>query len=117
MFRVIIAGSRFFNNYNFLKRKCEKILENKKKVTILSGGCRGTDKLGEDFAKEKGYDLEVYLAEWNIHGKAAGPIRNTEMVDKADALIAFVGKGSVGTKDVIKKAKNKGLLIREIKIQ
>ena len=116
-FRVIIAGGRDFNNYPLLKAKCDNILAEKATthhIVIVSGAARGADSLGEKYAQEHSYTIERYPADWNTHGKAAGPIRNAQMANSADALIAFWDGKSHGTQSMINIAKAKGLLVRVI---
>jgi hypothetical protein len=79
-FYMLIAGSRTFNNYELLKERCDFYLQNQKGVIhIVSGGARGADALAERYAKEKGYELHVFPADWDRYGKAAGYIRNEQM--------------------------------------
>ena len=116
-FRVIIAGGRDFNDYPLLKAKCDNILADKTathRIIVVSGAAKGADSLGEQYAREKGYTIEQYPADWNAHGRAAGPIRNTQMANSADALIAFWDGQSKGTKSMINIAKTKGLGVRVI---
>jgi hypothetical protein len=116
LFKVIVAGSRNFCDYELLKRKLMFLLKNKSKndVEIISGGAKGADYLGERFAKENGYNLRIFKANWNKYGKKAGPIRNTEMVEYADALVAFWDGKSKGTAHVIDFAYFNCLAIRVI---
>ena len=116
-FRVIIAGGRDFNDYPLLKTKCDNILADKTtthRIIVVSGAAKGADSLGEQYAREHGYAIEQYLADWGMHGKAAGPIRNAQMANSADALIAFWDGQSKGTKSMINIAKRKGLGVRVI---
>ena len=111
-FRVIIAGGRDFNDYALLKAKCDNILAEKTathRIVIVSGAARGADSLGERYAREHGYTLDSHPADWNTHGKAAGPIRNAQMANSADALIAFWDGKSRGTESMIWLAKKYGL--------
>ncbi|MDC7251016.1 MAG: hypothetical protein PQJ49_13970, partial [Sphaerochaetaceae bacterium] len=82
------------------------------KITIVCGQARGADTLGEWYGKEKGYDIRYFPANWNLHGKKAGYLRNSEMADYADCLIAFWDGQSKGTEHMINLAKQKGLKIR-----
>ena len=91
-YRVIIAGCRDFYNYVTLKERCEYYLQNKMKthnVIIVSGHAPGADSLGEKFAADHNLQCELHPADLERHGRAAGPIRNEEMAEVADALIAF----------------------------
>lgn len=117
-FKVIIAGSRGFSNYKLLKEKCNEYLREKRKeydIIIISGGARGADFYGEKYAQEEGFSLEVFPANWNKFGKSAGFIRNEQMAEVADALIAFWDGKSNGTKHMIEIMEDKKLLVRVIK--
>lgn len=110
-YKVIIAGGRHFDNYTLLKEKCDFYLQNKLmecQVIIISGHATGADALGERYAQERGLPLDAHPADWNKHGRAAGPIRNAEMAEVADALIAFWDGQSRGTANMINLAKSKG---------
>lgn len=113
-FRVIIAGGRYFSNYELLRTfvdmKLSRITE-EKPIEIVSGGATGADALGERYAKEKGYLLRRFPADWKQYGKAAGVRRNKEMAQNADALIAFWNGESRGTKNMIEEARAAGLLV------
>lgn len=91
--RVIIAGSRDFDNYQLLEQTCDELLKGKE-VNVLCGMAKGADMLGFRYAKERGYKILRYSANWNKYGMAAGPIRNRKMADNADLLIAFWDKQS-----------------------
>lgn len=117
-YRVIIAGGREFDDYGLLKDKCRYLLSSKivtNKVIIISGHAKGADNLGERFAKEFRLQYEIHPADWGRHGKAAGHIRNAEMAEISDALIAFWDGKSHGTAHMIKTAQTKGLKVTVIK--
>ncbi len=114
--RCIVAGSRNFSDFDFLKLKLDRIFRNTKSLTILSGGARGADALGEMYANFYGYDLEIFKADWDLYGKRAGIIRNMEMGDSADALVAFWDYKSRGTQHMIEYAKKINLKVRVVKI-
>ena len=105
--KLIIAGSRNFEDYEVLKRRIDvlpfEITE------IISGNARGADSLGEWYAAENEIQVRVYPANWSKYGKPAGYIRNKEMAEVADALIAFWDGKSKGTKHMIDIALDKGL--------
>lgn len=120
IFKVIIAGSRDFNDYELLKFKTTHILQNiiakGEEIIIISGTARGADQLGERYALEMGYKLERYPAKWDIYGKRAGYLRNQQMAEVADAAIIFWDGKSRGTKHMIDTARSKGLQYRVIRI-
>jgi hypothetical protein len=109
MKRFIIAGGRDFSDYEYLKEKCFNILPND--CEVVSGGAKGADYLGERFAKENEIQIKKFPANWNLHGKSAGPIRNKQMAEYADALICFWDGESRGTKNMIDEATLRGLEI------
>jgi predicted Rossmann-fold nucleotide-binding protein len=116
-FKVIIAGSRGFSNYKLLKETCDDFLRNIKKeynIVIISGGARGADKAGEKYASDEDLDLEIYPADWKKYGKSAGFMRNEQMADIADAVIAFWNGESHGTKHMIDIAEEKGLNVKVV---
>ena len=114
MFRVIIAGSRTFTDYAFLKSKMDLLLsKTNQDISILCGKARGADTLGERYAKEKGYKIEYFPADWDKYGKSAGVIRNKKMASSgADALVVFWDGKSKGSLNMISVAKEYGLQIR-----
>lgn len=103
VFKVIIAGSRDFNNYEYLKQKCDTLLENKRKtheIIIVSGGAKGADTLGERYAKERGYKILIFQPQWKTYGRSAGIRRNNQMADAAQAAIIFWDGSSKGSKNM-----------------
>ncbi len=113
-YRVIIAGCRDFDDYALLKQRCNYYLQEKMvthNVIIVSGHASGADALGERFAEEHGLPCETHPADWKSHGRAAGPIRNKEMAECSDALIAFWDGKSKGTKSMIEHAQRMGLRV------
>jgi hypothetical protein len=107
--RVIIAGSRGFNDYVKLSGVCDFLLQDQTDIEIVSGTAYGADQLGERYAKERGYPVKQFPADWVRHKKAAGYIRNEEMAEYGDMLIAFWDGESKGTKHMINLAIEHGL--------
>jgi hypothetical protein len=114
--KIIIAGSRSFNNYNLLKLECDKFLNehNISNPEIISGTANGADKLGEQYAKQLNIKLTQFPANWNLYGKSAGYKRNLQMAEYADALIAFWDNNSKGTKHMIDIANKLNLITKII---
>lgn len=71
---------------------------------VLSGGARGADMNGEEWAREHHIPIEQYLAEWNRYGKGAGMRRNVEMAAMCEALVAVWDLVSPGTRFMIEMA-------------
>ena len=112
--KVIVAGSRSFDNYELLKEKLDYYLKNIKSPVIVSGKARGADTLGERYAVEHNLPGESYPADWS-KGRNAGYVRNELMANKADALIAFWDGKSKGTEHMIKTMKAKKKQVRVVK--
>ena len=111
MLRVIIAGSRDFDDYALLQDHADYMLSRQEDIEIVSGGASGADALGERYAKERGYRLKIFPADWAKYGRIAGPIRNREMAAYADALLAYWDGRSRGTKNMIDEARANGLKV------
>ena len=110
--KVIIAGSRDFDDYEVLCKYCDFLLQSQTDIEIVSGTARGADQLGEKYATERGYKITKFPADWDKLGKAAGYIRNEEMAKYADALIAFWNGNSKGTEHMINLANKYKLNVR-----
>lgn len=121
LFRVIIAGGRDYHDYAKLTSVCDNLLGQMLKggsiIEIVSGTANGADKLGERYAIEHNYRLQLMPANWATFGKSAGYRRNLQMAEYADALIAFWSgntEGS-GTNHMINIARNLKLPTRVIR--
>jgi hypothetical protein len=115
MFKLIIAGSRSFEDYALLKRETKKFLKSltkNKDIQIISGTARGADRLGERFASDSKYSLLRMPAQWARYGKAAGYQRNGEMAEIADACIVFWDGYSRGAMHMHQIAKDMGRPVR-----
>ena len=112
MFKVIIAGTRTFNNYDLLCSYADYMLSQvKEPIEIVSGHAQGADALGERYAQERGYKLTIFAADWAKYGRAAGPKRNLQMAEYANALLAYWDGKCRGTKNIIELVKEKGLKV------
>jgi len=108
--KTIIAGSRTIEDYELLSKIIKE--SNFKIDLIVSGGAKGVDELGERYAREHAIPLKLFPADWDKYGKSAGMIRNQQMVDYADSLIAIWDGKSKGTAHTINQAKKKGLQLK-----
>ena len=114
-----IVGSRSITNkeyvFSVLNFYLARLLE-ENEVVVVSGGAVGIDSLAENFVAEKNLKTEIYLPDWQTHGKKAGFLRNQTIVDNSDYLIAIT-TGSNGTADSIKRAQKKGIPIKIIQYE
>lgn len=102
--KYIIAGGRDFHDIKVM----EDTLKNFTDITeVISGAAKGADTLGTNWAGLHNIPVRLFLPNWDQYGKAAGFIRNAEMAEEADALIAFWDGKSKGTAHMIKTMKIK----------
>lgn len=114
MFYCLVVGSREFANYEQMEVNLDKLLNNQKEVTIVSGGAKGADTLAEKYAANRGYECIVFKADWNKYGKSAGVIRNEQMQKfiaqhEKRCCVAFWdgrSKGTYSNFDLAKKYNN-----------
>lgn len=102
--RFGIVGSRSFIDYDIFLKWVLKFHKDIK--SIVSGGAVGADSLAERYAKYWSIPIKVIRPKWEKHGRGAGFIRNTEIVQNSDMIIAFWDGQSSGTKNTIDKARN-----------
>lgn len=110
--KIIIAGGRDFNDYYTLCRVCDHMLSEQSEIEIISGTANGADKLGEQYANDRGYRLKQFPAKWSLYGKSAGYLRNEQMAEYGEALIVFWDGQSKGTGHMIDLARKYELKIK-----
>lgn len=122
--RLVICGSRTFQNMLTIEDVDFQIKKNKLKPTeIISGECRGPDLLGHAWADANGIPVKEFVPNWddiskckspkkNKYGKmynpSAGFERNQQMGEYADAVLAFWDEESHGTEHMINAMKKLG---------
>ena len=111
--KLIIAGSRDFNNYEYLVDVLER--SGFEVQEVVCGMARGADLLGKRWADERGITVKEFPADWNSYGKRAGFIRNEQMAYYGTDLLAFWDGESRGTKHTIGLANKVGLNVYIIK--
>lgn len=109
--KVIVCGSRDFQNYPLLRTELDKIKE--KVSEVVCGEAKGADTLGRAWAEENGIKVKSFPANWQMYGSQAGFIRNCDMGDYADIAVAFWNGKSPGTRDMIKYMEKLG---KEVKV-
>lgn len=111
--KLIIAGSRTFTDYQYLKKHLDLFLSQvDEDIEIVSGACRGVDKLGELYAREYGYPVKLFTPDWKKHKLVAGPKRNIQMAEYATHCVCFWDGESKGTLHMINTAKRYDLKLR-----
>lgn len=116
MYKVVVAGTRTFSNYELMKKELDFILSKRlPDVQIVSGVAEGADKLGEYYASENNLSVKQFPANWKDFGKKAGYIRNRQMAEYSDACVVFwdgVSKGAKLMIDIAKELNIKLLIVK-----
>lgn len=102
--KVVIAGTTTFSDYQLLCATMDDLFGNTR-LTVISGKAAGADTLGEQYARERGYELVEVPANWKKYGRAAGPLRNRKMAELADAVVVFWDGKSRGSRSMISEAR------------
>lgn len=119
MIRILATGSRDWTDRRTARRALadagHMLGAHPQEVTVVHGGCpTGLDKIIDEVAREFGCRVEKVEADWKTHGKAAGPLRNQEMVDRgADVCLGFPLGVSSGTRDCMRRAAQAGIPVVE----
>lgn len=114
---LIVAGSRSITDFESVCRHLDKHalpLAGGQPIEVVSGTAKGVDQLGERWARERGFEITHFPADWKRHGRAAGYRRNTQMAERATHLIAFWDGKSRGTMHMVRIAREKGLWVKVI---
>lgn len=110
--KVCIAGSRAITDSAIVD---QAIADSGLAITeVVSGCCRGVDKLGEQWADRNGIRIVVFPADWKTHGPKAGPIRNRAMSMYTEALILIWTGESKGSASMLNFAIQRRLTIFEV---
>lgn len=116
--KLAVVGSRDFSKTGNIIPLLEQVLEAEKRtgqsLTIVSGGAQGPDLIAQRWAESKGLPVEIFLADWEEHGDAAGPKRNGQIVEACERMLAFWDGLSTGTLDAICRAKKAGKVVTVI---
>ena len=107
--RLIIAGGRHYRLTKDDQAFIANVVDKYQVTEIVQGGAKGADLGAKLWAKANGIKCTEFPAEWTKYGDSAGMIRNREMGNYADALLAF--PGGIGTAGMIKTAERLKLLV------
>ena len=112
---ILVCGGRDYWDALTVFGVLDKIHEKKPIHRIVQGGAKGADTLAKVWALlQPDVKMEEYPANWKKYGKAAGGIRNGEMLDKEDIKGVIAFPGGYGTADMIRKAKALNIKVMEI---
>lgn len=109
--RLLVCGGRDFDDVDYIYSYLDVIRNMYRPTVLIHGGATGVDTIAGNWAEGKQIPVHVYKADWNTHGKSAGPIRNQQMIDIGKPTIAAVFPGGTGTADMTKRLTKAGILI------
>ena len=111
--RVLFCGDRNWSDYSCIRQELEKL---PKGSIIIEGCAAGADSIAGWLAEQMGFEVMKFPADWKKYKRAAGPIRNQQMLDegKPDMVFAFHENIEIskGTKDMVTRAEKAGLEVR-----
>jgi hypothetical protein len=123
---LAVIGSREFDNYPWLCQELDRVHARRPITKIVSGGARGADRLGARYARERGIELQEFLAKWEVYNEqtgklekdlGAGHARNTDIINAVEGVVAFWDGRSPGTNNSIKKAEKRGIPVHIVRFQ
>ncbi|MGQ3297700.1 DUF2493 domain-containing protein [Reyranella sp.] len=111
--RVLVCGGRTYRDMREVSRVLDGLAP--KPTLIIHGGAFGADSCASEWAYKRGVPEQRFAADWKTHGRAAGPIRNQQMLDEGrpDLVVAF--PGGTGTADMVRRAKAAGVRVIEVR--
>lgn len=114
-FRILVCGGRAYND----RERVFKILDAaaqalaNRHIKIIHGAATGADSLAKLWATERRVNNQAFPADWDIHGKRAGFIRNKQMLDEGKPHVVIAFPGGVGTRMMVQLAKRAGIPVKE----
>ncbi len=111
--KLIIAGGRNYQLTTYGALALNEIYATHAVNEVVSGGAKGADAWGERWARSLNISIKRFPADWDKHGRAAGPIRNAEMAEHANALAIF--PGGRGTASMLSLAAKHGLTVFDLR--
>lgn len=112
--RVLVCGGRDFDDFESVNEELTWLAGEHRLDVIIHGGARGADTLAGEWAQLCRVPVEVYLADWKKHGRAAGPMRNQRMIEEGQPDLVMAFPGGAGTTDMVLRAKAAGIEVRSV---
>ncbi len=112
--RLLVCGGRDFADKRILDAALSEMQAKHGIAAIIQGAAAGADTLAAEWGRSKGVPVEAFPADWETHRRAAGPIRNKQMLDEGrpDAVLAF--PGGRGTANMVRQAEAAGVRVWKV---
>lgn len=111
---VLVCGGRDYEDKDAVFAALDAIHAATPITRLVHGGARGADSLGALWALANGVFAAGYPAQWAQHGKAAGVIRNQQMLDSEPVELVVACPGGRGTADMVRRAKGRGVRVMTV---
>jgi hypothetical protein len=111
---VVVCGGRDYDRPQRVFDVLDDLHAREPITRLAHGGARGADRWANEWLYSRGIEGCVYLPDWNRHGKAAGPIRNRQMLDTEKPLILVAFPGGRGTADCVRAARERDIPVLEV---
>lgn len=108
---VLVCGGRDFNDKDMVWGILDSLHAMRPITRIVHGAAKGADSLAGDWARSRGVPQDRYPADWKQHGRAAGPLRNAEMLVKSKPSLCLAFPGRRGTADMMRRAERAGVAV------
>ena len=112
--RVLVCGGRDYRKVDVLFAALDRFHADTPITLVIHGAASGADRLAAHWAKSRRVRAIYYRADWQEHGRSAGPIRNQRMVDQARPQYVIAFPGGVGTADMVRRARTADIPVVEI---
>lgn len=124
--RILVCGGRDYADYSRVREVLDELATKHSKyykqndnwlpsdITIIHGGAKGADSLADQWAVVNWADLRVYEADWETHGRSAGPKRNQRMLEEGMPHLVVAFPGGRGTAHMMKIAREAGVPVMEV---
>lgn len=112
--KVLVCGGRNYDDEGRVMSVLDEVRDRALFMRVIQGGASGADMHARTWCLRRDVPYEHYPADWKAHGKAAGPIRNMQMLreGKPELVVAF--SGGKGTADMIDRARRAGIEVMEV---
>lgn len=111
--RTLVCGGRDFPDRRLVYDRLDVLHAFRPISVLIVGGALGVDTLAADWAAYREVKRETYMADWERHGRAAGPIRNQRMLDEGKPQLVVAFRGGAGTADMVRRARKAGVEVLE----
>lgn len=110
---VLVTGGRDYPARDHVWSVLDGLRAEGKLRKLYVGDARGADQHAREWADDRSVNVAVFKADWSRHGKAAGPLRNAEMLREAQPSLVVAFPGGRGTADMMRRARAYGVPVLE----